>query len=83
MTEKEFITWFKGFVSAANTFNITPKQWDSICEHLDKVKTDNSPITGTKYNLDNTGNWGVANTTSRLDVSHKTDNYETKTLLND
>jgi hypothetical protein len=83
MTANEFIIWLKGFANAANPYNITPKQWDDICSQLAKVKIDNNSIAGTRYNLDNNQIWGVTNTTGRLDVSHKTDNHETKTLLTD
>lgn len=80
MTEKEFVTWFKGFVAAANTFNITPKQWDTICEFLEKVKGEESSESKTRYSrytLDN--NW-----TSTSEISDsKNNNLETKTLLND
>ena len=89
MTEKEFITWFKGFVSAANTFNITPKQWDTICEYLDRVKENIEESTrNSRYTLDinsNNSSWTTTTITNgdRNDVSYKTDNLETKTLLND
>jgi len=62
MTSNEFVTWFKGFVAAANTFNITPKQWDTICEHLEKVNIDS--IKGSRYTLDNS-NWNI-NTTQNI-----------------
>ena len=62
MTSDEFVTWFKGFVSAANTFNITPKQWDTICEHLEKV--NDTSIKGSRYTLDNS-NWNT-NTTNNI-----------------
>ncbi len=64
MTPREFIIWFRGFVQAANGYNITPKQWDDVKDVLDKVEID--PIKGTKYVLDTT-NWNV-NTTSKLDI---------------
>jgi len=62
MTPNDFVIWFKGFVSAANTFNITPKQWDTICEYLEKVKLDEY-VKETRYNLDNSNNssWSVMN----------------------
>lgn len=69
MTEKEFVTWFKGFVAAANTFNITPNQWDTICDQLEKVKEHNEI------------NVKFENTNSTADL--KNINYTTKTLLND
>jgi len=85
MTPQEFTTWFKGFVAAANTFNITPKQWDSICEQLEKVESQQNPY---KYGLkvdSNNSNWTTTTITAdgRNDVSYKTDNLETKTQLND
>ena len=85
MTPQDFVTWFKGFVSAANTFNITPKQWDSICEQLEKVKI---PERLSKYTIDidsNNSNWTTTTIAAdgRNDVSYKTDNLETKTQLND
>jgi hypothetical protein len=64
MTPTEFVIWFKGFVAASNTFNITPKQWDTICEYLEKVKeedTNNNISKWTRYTLDNS-NWNT-NTT--------------------
>jgi hypothetical protein len=81
MTEKQFITWFKGFVAAANTFNITPKQWDTICEHLQNVK-ENENI-GT-YNVQ-IGTGISTSTTSerRNDVTYDNNVLSTKTILND
>lgn len=38
MTSKEFIIWLKGFSKAANEYNITPKQWETILEELNKVQ---------------------------------------------
>ena len=32
MTSKEFVIWLKGFSKAANSYNITPAQWDEIQE---------------------------------------------------
>ena len=42
MTANDFVIWLKGFASAANTYNITPKQWDIICEELEKVNNTKS-----------------------------------------
>jgi hypothetical protein len=84
MTANEFITWFKGFVAAANTFNITPKQWDIICEQLEKV--NNVPNKGAyKISIGDEINGMTTSTTSeiRQDTTYKNDNYQTKTLLND
>jgi len=48
MTPEEFVIWFKGFATAANPYNITPKQWDDIKEQLEKVNQNivwNGPTT--------------------------------------
>lgn len=37
MTSKEFVIWLKGFSKAANSYNITPAQWDEIQDELAKV----------------------------------------------
>ena len=37
MTSKEFVIWLKGFSKAANSYNITPAQWDEIQDELIKV----------------------------------------------
>lgn len=37
MTSKQFTLWLKGFVKAANPYNITPAQWDAITDELEKV----------------------------------------------
>ena len=38
MTSRDFIIWLKGFATAANSYNITPKQWDEIKDKLDEVE---------------------------------------------
>jgi hypothetical protein len=83
MTSQEFVIWFKGFVAAANTFNITPKQWDIICEQLEKVK---DPTTKIGYQISTgTGISGTITTTSerRGDTTYNNDALITKTILND
>ena len=81
MTATEFVTWLKGFADAANSYNITPKQWDTICEYLQKVKQE-VPERHSRYTLDNE-NWKTSNTSERLDIEYKKNKLETKTLLND
>lgn len=80
MTEKEFITWLKGFVAAANTYNITPKQWDTICEHLEKVK---EPINTGGYTISlKDGTYGTTTTAQkRNDVTYKQDELSTNTVF--
>lgn len=39
MTDKEFIIWLKGFITACHEFSPTPKQWDIIKEELEKVNS--------------------------------------------
>ena len=58
MSPIEFTIWLKGFVKAANTYNITPKQWENICEELDKVEVDKDKK-WTRYTLDHS-NWSVS-----------------------
>ena len=85
MTPEQFVIWFKGFVQAANTFNITPKQWDTICEYLEKVKDPNND--GGGYLISNKpGRYGTTTTTAeRRDTSvHNTnDAQSTRILLTD
>jgi hypothetical protein len=38
MTSRDFVIWLKGFATAANSYNITPKQWDEIKDKLDEVE---------------------------------------------
>lgn len=40
MTAEEFVIWLKGFAEASNEYNVTPKQWQSVKDMLDKVKTE-------------------------------------------
>jgi hypothetical protein len=44
MTSKEFVIWLKGFSKAANSYNITPAQWDEIQEELEKVSDEFKPM---------------------------------------
>ena len=46
MTPEEFVIWFKGFATAANPYNITPKQWDDIKEQLEKENFEITYIHG-------------------------------------
>ena len=63
MTAKQFVTWMKGFTQAANTYNITPKQWDSICEHLSMVEDDTKNEYRTKGNSVTTSYGLITDTT--------------------
>jgi len=47
MTSKEFVIWLKGFVQAAHSYNITPKQWEDLKEQLEKVDIISNSITVT------------------------------------
>ena len=51
MTSKEFVIWLKGFATAANSYNITPAQWDEVKEQLNKVNDNVFPgyVTTTTY----------------------------------
>lgn len=37
MTEKDFVMWIKGFVTACHEYAPTPKQWDQLKEVLGTV----------------------------------------------
>jgi len=47
MNSKEFVIWLKGFVAAANEYNITPKQFEQIVEQLSKVSEGTNVYYGT------------------------------------
>lgn len=47
MNSKEFVIWLKGFVAAANEYNITPKQFEQIVEQLSKVSDGTNVYYGT------------------------------------
>jgi hypothetical protein len=68
MTPSEFVLWFKGFAQAANTYNITPKQWDTICEYLEKVKSHNEEnVVLSRYNPSNSNStWSSSNSKTIL-----------------
>jgi len=51
MTSKEFVIWLKGFSKAANSYNITPAQWDEIQEELAKVNDGGYEIKLRNYGL--------------------------------
>lgn len=51
MTSKEFVIWFRGFVQAANQYNVTPKQWDDVRDKLAQVNDDNQR-TSINYTLE-------------------------------
>lgn len=42
MDSKDFVIWLKGFAASANSYNITPAQWDTLLDKLDEV-TDAYP----------------------------------------
>lgn len=83
MTPEQFVIWFKGFVQAANTFNITPKQWDTICEYLEKVKDPTTHTGGYVVSAGTGGVYGTITTTAerRGDTTYNNDVLSTKTLL--
>ena len=67
MTSSEFITWFRGFVQAANGYNITPKQWDDIKEKLTQVNDASDKVVFSRYTME-------TNTTTTNDRVLLTDN---------
>jgi hypothetical protein len=82
MTSDQFVIWFKGFVQASNAYNITPKQWDTICEQLNKVVDTNH--TGGYLIPNKPGLYGTTTTAERRnDTSYNNDTLSTKTLITD
>lgn len=81
MNSKEFVIWLKGFSKAANSYNVTPEQWEIIVEELNKV--DDNPVTSNiviKTGSNSTYSYPIVggNTTATV-IDEKTP----KTLLND
>ena len=62
MTASEFIIWLRGFAAAANTYNITPKQWDELKSKLDEVQGVQVGVNG----------WGVTTSAGNYDVTYST-----------
>lgn len=56
MSPEEFCVWLSGFATAANPYNITPKQWDDIREKLAMVFEDNHIESETV----STPEWGIS-----------------------
>ena len=70
MTSHEFVLWLKGFADAASNYTLTPAQWDTVKEQLDKVK---EPTNKGGYII-STGT-GVYGTTTTTDATaHLTQN---------
>lgn len=63
MNCKDFVMWLKGFAQAANTYNITPKQWEDIVQKLNTVDTDDKRVKATRYTLDASDAITYSNTT--------------------
>ena len=80
MQPLDFINWLKGFVQAANPYNITPAQWDILREELDKV--NNASTKWTKHTLDNS-NWSTNNTGTISNTTYNKDVLTTNTILHD
>lgn len=49
MTPQEFVTWFKGFVAASNSYNVTPAQWETVKEKLSQVHLDSPTLNYWKH----------------------------------
>jgi hypothetical protein len=73
MNSKEFVIWLKGFVAAANEYNITPKQFEQIVEQLSKV----SDGTNVYYGTTTASTIGTPNTTSTNIANIKASNLTT------
>ena len=81
MTPNEFITWLKGFAQAANTFTLTPKQWDDVKEQLSKVQV-NERLSRYTLDISDSNAWTSTTITAdgRNDITYKTDAPTTNTI---
>ena len=80
MTSKEFVIWLKGFAAASNNYSITPKQWDFICEELEKV--NNKSSTGGYTISIKDGMVGTTTTSEKRNgVTYKQDELTTNTVF--
>jgi hypothetical protein len=81
MTSHDFVLWFKGFADAASNYTLTPAQWDTVKEQLDKVDTNNK-TNATRYTLDNS-NWGATktNTNNIFGITYKQDESTNNTVF--
>jgi len=71
MTSHDFVLWLKGFADAASNYTLTPAQWDTVKEQLDKVKISNTKSGGYVISSD-TGVYGTTTTTDT--TAHLTQN---------
>ena len=81
MTSHEFVLWFKGFAEAASNYTLTPSQWDTVKEQLNKVKTPATNSGG--YTISAGAIYGTTTTTTggRADVTYKQDELTTNTVF--
>lgn len=91
MTSKDFIIWMKGFTEGVHQYNITPVQWETLKEQLNKV--DDTPYVSDNFTIGpdgayerdpNQSSFGTPNftyTTGSAGWSSTTTNN--KTLLNE
>ena len=49
MTSKDFIIWMKGFTEGVHQYNITPVQWETLKEQLNKV--DDTPYVSDNFTI--------------------------------
>ena len=91
MNSKDFIIWLKGFTEGVHQYNITPVQWETLKEQLNKV--DDTPYVSDNFTIGPDGayerdpnqpSFGTPNftyTTGSAGWRYSTTND--KTLLND
>lgn len=82
MTSKEFVMWMKGFTAASNEYNITPSQWLSIVDALNKVEDETIQVKASDLGMRTyTGYYPYSSTTTA--ISDSSNPKEEKTILND
>ena len=91
MTSKDFIIWMKGFTEGVHQYNITPVQWETLKDELNKV--DDTPYVSDNFTIGPDGayerdpnqpSFGISNftyTTGSAGWNYTTTND--KTLLNE
>ena len=49
MNSRDFIIWLKGFTEGVHQYNITPVQWETLKEQLNKV--DDTPYVSDNFTI--------------------------------
>ena len=84
MNSKDFIIWLKGFTEGVHQYNITPVQWETLKEQLNKV--DDTPYVSDNFTIGPDGayerdpnqpSFGVPNRTITTTPGHSSITFTT------